>query len=87
MYMGFRFFMKTRLPKTFQYQPLYYDERKESLEKLVERVKAEEKGKIPSQHEIKFDRKHGVSQTNRKSNIRIMVIIAVLAAVVYLFLR
>ncbi len=66
---------------------MYYDAKKEALENLVERVKAEEDGKIPSRHEIKFERKHGVQQLNRTSNRRLIAIIVILAAIAFLILR
>ncbi|MCB0503565.1 MAG: hypothetical protein KDD32_12865 [Bacteroidetes bacterium] len=85
--MGFRFFLKTRQPKAFNYQPLYYDERKEKLKELEERVKAENEGKIPTRYQLKFDKKHGLAKSNQYSNLRIVAIAIILSVMVYLLLR
>lgn len=38
------FFFKTPQHRVFNYQPLYYDERKEELEKKIENARRREKG-------------------------------------------
>ncbi|MEZ5006564.1 MAG: hypothetical protein R2728_07640 [Chitinophagales bacterium] len=85
--MGFRFFLKTRQPRGFNYKPLYFDERKEKLKELEERVKAENEGKIPTRYQLKFDRKHGVAKSNQYANLRIVAIVVILTAIVYFLLR
>jgi hypothetical protein len=79
--MLFNSFLRTRRPRRFNYTPRYYDPRKEALGDLVERVKAEKEGKIPTRHEIRFERKHGVHQRQRASNIRLLVIVILLSIV------
>ena len=74
-------FMRTSRPRRFNYIPRYYDPRKEALEELVDRVKAEDEGKIPTRHQLKFERKYGVHDLNRKSNMRIALIIVVMVMI------
>lgn len=84
---GFRWLMHTKKAKQFEYTPRYFDPRKEALDDLVERVKAEEAGKIPTKHQIKFDRKHGLAQAESNSNIRIIAIVVILSIAAFLILR
>jgi len=77
-------FMRTSRPKRFNYTPRYHDPRKEALQDLVERVQAEDEGKIPTRHQLKFERKYGVHDLNRKSNMRIAIIIVLMVAVLFL---
>ena len=77
-------FMRTNKPKRFNYTPRYHDPRKEALQELVDRVKAEDEGKIPTRHALKFERKYGIHDQNRKSNMRIIVIIMLMLLVLYL---
>ena len=80
--MLFNGFMKTNKVKRFNLTPRYHDPRKEALDDLVARVKAEDEGKLPTRHQLKFERKYGVHAANRRSNRRILIIIVALVAVI-----
>ena len=77
-------FMRTNWPKRFNYTPRYHDPRKDALKDLVERVKAEDEGKIPTLHQLKFERKYGSQALNRKSNMRVIMIIAVMVLILFI---
>lgn len=79
--MLFNGFMKTTKPKRFNYLPRYHDPRQEALDDLVERARAEREGKLPTAHQLRFERKYGVSQANRKSNVRILILVILLTAI------
>jgi hypothetical protein len=85
--MRFNSFLSTRKPKRFEYTPRYYDPRKEALDDLVERVKAEKEGKIPTKHQLKFERQYGVHAREKASNIRVAAIIVILSLIAYLIIR
>jgi len=70
--------------KIGEHKSRYHDPRKEALQDLVERVQAEDEGKIPTRHQLKFERKYGVHDLNRKSNMRIAIIIVLMVAVLFL---
>ena len=85
--MIFSSLFRTRTNKRFNYTPRYYDERQEALKELVERVQAEKDGKIPTRHELKFHKKYGSEKLKRSSNLRVLLIIAVLVCIViYIFI-
>lgn len=94
-------FFKAAKPKRFHYSPIFYDETKERIKERERRVR-EEMGLPPMEGDenrtteqrirgsfqagrvstdIKFARTH-----QRKSNLRIFAIIAVLLLLLYLFL-
>ena len=79
-------FFRTRKAKKFNYTPRYYDPRKEALDDLVERAKAEREGKLPTRHQLRFERKYGVHAARKASNIRLIIIIVLLALVVFIML-
>lgn len=85
--MIFNSFMRTKRPKRFHLTPRYYNEREEALQELVEMAKSDKARGIPSRHRIKFERKHSVHNVNKGSNVRLVVIIAVLSLLVFLMLR
>lgn len=82
----FNTFLKQRKPKQFSYQPRYYDEAKENREKRIARIKQEvalENGANGDQYisNIKGSfraRREEVSKVRRRSNIRVIAILAVL---------
>lgn len=84
--MLFNSFLKTRKPRRFNYTPRYYDPRKDALQDLVDRVEAEKEGKVPTRHQLKFERKYGVEKRQRASNYRLIVIIIVLSAIAWFIL-
>lgn len=83
-------FFHLQKAKRFNYQPRYYDEaaeqRKEREERIIKEVEAERQGK-PTRiskesmaNYIKMARK-----TQKKSNIRLLVILALLLLIFYVF--
>lgn len=88
----FRFGL-SKLPKHkgFDYQPRYYDERKERLQKREEEIKKRMENGDYSSDSIKFNFRRSSSASNRskelmKANIRLMVILVGLVAVTYFLL-
>jgi len=84
-------FLHTPKNKRFNFQPRYYDEDREELEKRVQKIKREmgvedEDGEKPYVPHIKGQMrgyfKKNVEQ-KRKSTIRLVVILVVLFAIVY----
>ena len=83
-------------PKTFTYVPQYYDEKKERLENLLKDANAEdEESTAAMKARIKmgftsrpyyYDKQNSASKIRRQSNIRVLLIFAILliAAVIYL---
>lgn len=86
-------FFKLDKPKQFNYEPLYYDERKEQLQERIRNIEIE-MGKKPEGGTVEFKRtlvrgsfsryrtirkKH-----QRQSSIRLLIIIILLIIVVYL---
>ena len=83
-------------PRQFQYRPLYYDERKERIEKIKARAEADfaakkegvkytslEKGFLTEQRaNSKFSRK----VLEQKSTFRFLIILAVLFGILYLLM-
>jgi len=68
---------KTPKPRRFDYKPLYYDEAKEEREKKYKRIRAESRGG-------KYFSSFSIRQSSRiKSNIRLIIIIFVLAGLAY----
>ncbi|MCF8345995.1 MAG: hypothetical protein K9G38_02195 [Bacteroidales bacterium] len=90
--MGIPRFFKVKEPNRFNYNPLYWDPKKEEFEDRVRRIKAE-LGK-----EVTYNRKSSTitrgsfrqytQKSNRKagreSNVRLLVITAVLMLISYL---
>lgn len=92
--MGIPRFFKTREPNRFNYKPLYWDPDKEKREERVRRIKAElgqevELGKRPSSTITRGSFRQYSSRSNRKagreSNLRIILIVALLLLIAYLF--
>lgn len=85
----------SKLPKHkgFDYQPRYYDERKERLQKREQEIREKVEDKERNSDNIKFDFRRGSSASNRskqlaKANVRLMIIIFGLMIVCYyLFLK
>ena len=83
---------KPRAHYVFDYKPRYYDERKERLQKLEEKYHGNKKNEddIPritiSKNSLKNDWvKNKRSATDRSSNIRLAIILAILVGLVAYF--
>ncbi len=77
----------------FDYRPRYFDPKKEELEKRKKRIQKEVEFEEQGRTEIKF--KQGInrdgyfyqrSKVERRSNVRVIVILAVLVAIAYYLL-
>lgn len=89
----FSSFFRQRKPKSFLYKPLYYSAEKEAREKRNARIKKEialethlQNGELKKLLREKW-RKNYTSLANKKSNIRIIVIAALLIMIFYLLLK
>lgn len=84
---------KQRAHYVFNYKPRYYDERKERMESLKQKYKNKEETSddIPrmsiSKNNLKSDwQRHKKSVSNRNTNRRLAIIIAILVGIVaYIF--
>jgi hypothetical protein len=90
MALGFSFF-KTPKHRVFNYQPLYYDERKEAMKERLERLQVEEMAKegkyIPGKHIRHSMRKnfyHGKSKGNSLFITRLIIFVS-LAGLMIMF--
>ena len=85
-------FFKTPRHKQFTYQPRYWDPEKEELEKRVAAAKQEmeaEKNfsKEALRERIDFRTKQTAKRPDLMTNVRVLVIAAILAAVLYFALN
>lgn len=86
--MGFLSFKQKAKPKTFTYVPQYYDERQERLDKLMKDFDADDEDSIEAMKArikmgydktaVVYDKAQMGKRLRRKSNIRVLLIIAVL---------
>jgi len=81
-------FVKTGKPKLFSYRPLYYNERKEELEKIKKSVEAESSADTSERMRIRLERSWRERQDRKRqkistSNIRLLVYLAALAMLIY----
>jgi len=94
--------MALRLPKfiklpehnRFEYRPLYYDKRKEELEKKVKKYKLQKERQEKQEYkpEIKGKFNRSYNRTNLKkqkkaANIRLAIIVIFTTAIVYIILE
>ncbi len=85
-------FFKTRKNKTFNFQPRFYDERKEEMEKRYAQKKAElnqkDSSSISYQRNFKEQWRTNKKTSNfsKKSNLRLVVILVILFAIAYYIL-
>jgi hypothetical protein len=78
----------------FQYVPQHYDPDKEDLEKRVKAAKQDKpkdlersKSRIANSYKSRYQKHRNISRrANRQSNIRILVILALLIGIAYYFL-
>ncbi len=90
--MRFPSLFKTKHPRGFNFQPRYYDERKERLEKLrraaEKEVELEQSERTLKKGELQSAwRKNQVNYHQKRSNTRIFLIAGVLAVIFYLLLK
>jgi hypothetical protein len=86
-------FMKVNRNKQFDYTPRYYDERKERLNKLVDRYKKEDKNldtssaeyraKIKQRIEQNWELNSATSSQSRAANVRLILILGALLLAAY----
>ncbi len=84
------FFRSTRT-RQFEYKPLYYDERKEALDKRIKNIEGEKAGiynreGLRERMSAQWSRKDMRKGNHVRSNIIIIALVAVLAAAAYLYL-
>ncbi len=76
----------TRKPRSFNYQPLYYNERKEKLQQRIQGIEKEmqarKNGTYTSNISKGFIKKHEKCG-QRSSNIRLLIILLILLAFFY----
>lgn len=99
--MGIMSFYSMRKPRRFDHRPIYFDPRKEALDERVRKVEVEMgvreedteeykpsiKGSfVEGTHHLRKSREKGDTNRTRESkNIRLVIIIAVLAFLYWLF--
>lgn len=81
-------FFKTGKPKEFSYRPLYYNERKEELEKIKQMAGDQSEVELPERLRIKLQHSWHDRHNRRRgktpvSNIRLLVYLAALALFIY----
>jgi len=90
--MKFKFLNNTLQNRKFDYQPRYYDERKERLEKKKEQIRRAEAGELSDEERKQMLREAMRAESGRadyrhqqrqSSNIRIFALILVLMALFY----
>jgi len=86
-------FFKTNSYYVYDYKPRYYDPRKERLEQMKKNAEEQESGELTSKLTITKDTlrkdwaRHKKSDADRKSAIRLAIIIALLVAFFAYFLE
>jgi len=87
--MGFPRFFKLAKPKSFNYIPVFYDEREEELKERVGKVAKDMGIEQPEEYKPKLIRGTMRSslkkskKTDRYSSVRVIIIIAVLLLIAY----
>ncbi|MFZ9027566.1 MAG: hypothetical protein ACO2Z9_01045 [Crocinitomicaceae bacterium] len=90
--MKIRFLNKTIENKRFEYTPMYYDEKKEALDKkkeLYRRMKEDELSESEKREMLREEMRQSWSRTNyrksqeKASNIRILILVLVFLALGY----
>ncbi|MCF8331338.1 MAG: hypothetical protein K9H84_02715 [Bacteroidales bacterium] len=74
-------------PKQFEYKPLYYDERKEELEKVKEQYSDPEKAQQIEEIRDRIERRWEIHRNHKgegkSSNITLLLYLLLIGAVVY----
>lgn len=93
--MGLNFgIFKTTRHKVFNYQPLYYDERKEALDEKIEKARRKEKGEyVPgasikgsfsANKRIRYDVKRSKSRDSVRRFITLAALVIFMIAMIYI---
>lgn len=84
-------FFRTPQHKVFNYQPIYYDERKEALKEKIEQAQRREKGEyVPGESikgsfkRVKFDVKRGRSYGSLVRIITVVALVALMVSLIYM---
>ena len=81
-------------PRQYNYQPRYYDERKERLNNMIAAAKAEKEGRSNGEvyHSLQpgflrtyHNRSKRITRAKRSSNTRLLVIMAFLTCLMYIY--
>jgi hypothetical protein len=81
-------FFKTGKPKDFSYRPLFYNERKEELEKVRRSVEKQQGSDTVERMRVNLERSWRDRQDRKRrktstSNIRLLIYLAALALLIY----
>mgnify|MGYP001071293838 CR=1 FL=1 len=85
-------FFKSRKAKRFDFKARYYDEDKEEMEERIARIRSELEGSKGSatyrraDFKSQWNRRKKTSTFEKKSNVRLLIIVAVLCALSYFLL-
>lgn len=93
--MGLNFgIFKTTRHKVFNYQPLYYDERKEALDEKIEKARRKErgeyvpgasiKGAFSANRKIRYDVKRSKSRDSVRRFITLAALVIFMIAMIYI---
>ncbi len=82
-------FFKTGKPKTFNYQPLYYDERKEELENIKKQIQGDSEDDVVERIRSNIHRSWRESYERRRgkgavSGSRLIIYLIILGLLIYL---
>ncbi|MBE0661214.1 MAG: hypothetical protein IH597_02000 [Bacteroidales bacterium] len=82
-------FFKTAKPKEFKYTPLYYNERKEELEKIRKSVEAKEGDDQVERMRVNLERSWRTRRDRQQrkapvSSVRLLLYLAAIALFIYL---
>lgn len=81
--MGF-FFFKTPAHRVFNYQPIYYDERKEAIKEKIENAEKRARGEYVPGETIKKGFKNMRYESKRSSANNLTKLISLIAIVIFL---
>lgn len=80
-------------PRQFNYQPRYYDERKERLQNMIAEAKAEKEGRQAAGHGLQpgflrqaQQQSRRTSRLKRNSSMRLMLTMGILTFLFYMYL-
>ena len=85
-------FFKTRKPKSFDFKARYYNEDKEEMEARYSRIRSEIEGKSveggyrPADFKSQWTKRKKTTSFEKKSNMRLVLIFAILCALSYFLL-
>ena len=85
-------FFKTRKAKRFDFKARYYDEEKEEMEERYARIRSELKGSDAgggfrrADFKSQWNKRKKTSTFEKKSNLRLVLIFAILCALSYILL-